>query len=51
MRLRQGGIGHFFAKNFAQSAKFLAKSYKMYHAAAGDSGFRFWPSAGTGPTA
>jgi len=51
MRLRQGGIGHLFAKNVAQCATFLAKSYNMYHAAAGDSGFRFRPWAKTGPTA
>jgi hypothetical protein len=40
IRLRQGGIGHLFAKNFAFYAKFLAKSYKMYHAAAGESALR-----------
>jgi hypothetical protein len=38
IRLRQGGIGQRFAKNFARSAEFLAKRYKMYHAAAGDAG-------------
>jgi hypothetical protein len=51
IRLRQGGIGQLFAKIFALCAKFLAKSYKMHHAAAGDSGFRFRHRAGSGPTA
>jgi hypothetical protein len=50
IRLRQGGIGHLFAKNFALCAKFLAKSYKMYYAAAGEAGVRVWHQAGTGPT-
>jgi len=51
LRLRQGGIGHLFAENVAQSATFSAKSYNMHHAAAGDSGFRFRHRARTGPTA
>jgi hypothetical protein len=38
IRLRQGGRNQLFAKHFAHRAKCLAKSYIMYHAAAGEAG-------------
>jgi len=49
--LRQGERFQLFAKHFAQRAKCLAKSYIMYHAAAGEAGVRVRHQAGIGYTA
>jgi len=51
IRLRQGGRFQLFAKNVAHCATFLAKSYIMYHAAAGEAGVQVRHQAGIGYTA
>ncbi len=51
LRLRQGGRFQLVAKNVAQRATFLATSYIMYHAVAGEAGIWVRHQAGIGCTA